>query len=119
LFFFFVLFYFFYFIFIENYEKRKVTPVCACPRLCLADSDARTPHRTTSPTSHHTQPHPFPPPRPQTHNSGFKFAPEFSELNGLKALAAVPKLGIAQILLAIAFIEIATFNKVCVHACVR
>ena len=44
--------------------------------------------------------------------SGFKFAPEFSELNAIKALSAVPKLGIAQILLVIAFAEIATFGKV-------
>lgn len=44
--------------------------------------------------------------------NGFKFAPEFSELNAIKALGAVPKLGIAQILLVIAFAEISTFSKV-------
>lgn len=43
--------------------------------------------------------------------SGFKFAPEFSELNAIKALSAVPKLGLAQIVLVIAFAEIATFKK--------
>jgi hypothetical protein len=44
--------------------------------------------------------------------NGFKFAPEFSELNGVKALSAVPALGLAQILLVISFVEIATFGKV-------
>jgi hypothetical protein len=43
---------------------------------------------------------------------GFHFAPEFSELNAIKALSSVPKLGIAQIVLVIAFTEIATFGKV-------
>lgn len=43
---------------------------------------------------------------------GFQFAPEFSELNAIKALGSVPKLGLAQIALVIAFAEIATFNKV-------
>ena len=47
--------------------------------------------------------------------SGFKGLPwpaEFSELNSIKALAAVPKFGLAQIFLVIALIEIATFGKV-------
>merc|ERR1711987_34273 len=41
--------------------------------------------------------------------SGFKFPAEFSEMNAYKALLSVPKLGLAQIVLAIAFIEVATF----------
>src|SRR6056297_3104770 len=43
---------------------------------------------------------------------GFKFAPEFSELNAIKALSTVPSLGLAQIILAISFVEVATFSKV-------
>jgi hypothetical protein len=43
---------------------------------------------------------------------GFQFAPEFSELNAIKALSAVPTLGLSQILLVISFVEVATFAKV-------
>jgi len=43
--------------------------------------------------------------------TGFKFPAEFSEMNAYKALLSVPKLGLAQIVLAIAFIEVATFSS--------
>lgn len=43
---------------------------------------------------------------------GFKFAPEFSEMNAIKALGTIPTLGLAQILLVISFVEVATFAKV-------
>jgi len=43
---------------------------------------------------------------------GFQFAPEFMELNAIKALSAVPTLGLSQILLVISFVEVATFAKV-------
>jgi hypothetical protein len=42
---------------------------------------------------------------------GFDFPAEFSEMNAYKALLTVPKLGLAQIVLAIAFIEVATFSS--------
>ncbi|CAM9115093.1 unnamed protein product, partial [Phaeothamnion confervicola] len=42
---------------------------------------------------------------------GFHFAPEFTEMNTIAALAAVPKFGLAQIVLACGLIEIATFGS--------
>lgn len=44
--------------------------------------------------------------------TGFQFAPEFTVMNGISALGAVPKFGIAQIVLVLSLIEIFTFNKV-------
>lgn len=41
---------------------------------------------------------------------GFEFPSQFTEMNAYKALSTVPKLGLAQIVLAIAFIEISTFG---------
>jgi len=42
---------------------------------------------------------------------GFHFPAEFTEMNAIKALGAVPKFGLAQIVLACGLIEIATFGS--------
>jgi len=43
---------------------------------------------------------------------GFKFVPEFSEMNAIKALSTVPSFGIAQIVIACGLAEIAAFGSI-------
>lgn len=43
--------------------------------------------------------------------AGFEFAPQFTEMNAFAALSAVPRLGLAQIVLLCAFIEVASFTN--------
>lgn len=42
---------------------------------------------------------------------GFEFAPQFTEMNAFAALSSVPRLGLAQIVLFCALIEIASFKN--------
>lgn len=43
--------------------------------------------------------------------SGFDFAPEFTQMNAFAALSSVPRLGLAQIVLLCALVEVSSFTS--------